>query len=197
MDRPTRPNCPSTAISPLCATQDDYFNVRLDDPTDYGPDRPNLETPEGVDWAALLEAIEGARETLAGGPEGTGVGLVVVEGFLLLASAEGGGSALPLFDAVFFLDCPAEECLRRRLARNPDRSAEQAAGLRGYWERCTWPGYLDFTAPVFEGMKEGRDERLSVIDATATQEGAEAALLAAAGSHPRLATLRSAAGGKL
>ena len=111
-------------------TQDDFFNVRLEDPTDYGPDRPNLETPEGVDWAALLSAIDAARATLAGaggaGPEGKG--LVVVEGFLLLASAKDGSSALSLFDAVFFLDCPAEECLRRRLARNPDRSAEQAAG---------------------------------------------------------------------
>ena len=49
---------------------------------------------------------EAARDDLAA--TGDGVGLVVVEGFLLLAAdADSGHSGgLPLLDAVVFLDCP-------------------------------------------------------------------------------------------
>ena len=94
--------------------QDDFFTTTLDDPTDYGPDRPNLETPSGIDWGRLLATIADAREGAGNG------GLVVVEGFLLLAAGEDGSSALPLFDAIFFLEADEAECLRRRLARNPD-----------------------------------------------------------------------------
>ena len=171
--------------------QDDFFNVTLADPTDYGPDRPNLETPSGVDWPRFVAAIEAARDDLAA--TGDGVGLVVVEGFLLLAAdADSGHSgALPLFDAVFFLDCPGEECLRRRLVRNPNRTAEQAAGLRSYWERCTWPGYLAFTAPVLEQLRAApADERLAVIDATRSEDEVQSALWSAATAHPRLQALQ-------
>jgi len=160
--------------------QDDFFTTTLDDPTDYGPDRPNLETPGGIDWGRLLAAIADARQEAGPG------GLVVVEGFLLLAAGEDGSSALPLFDAIFFLEADEAECLRRRLARNPDRTAQQAEGLRGYWKRCTWPGYLEHTAPVLARLRAAGDERLRVIDATVGQDAVEAQLLAAAAAHPRL-----------
>ena len=187
--------CPSIACTPPYL-QDDYFITKLDDPSDYGPTRPNLETPSGVDWPSFTAAIENARERLEENAPGTG--LVVVEGFLLLASAgddvaasdQTSSSALPLFDAIFFLNCPGEECLRRRLARNPDRTAEQAAGLRGYWHNCTWPGYLKYTVPVLQKLQHASDERLVVIDAMRSETEVISAVLDAATTHPRLPMLR-------
>lgn len=176
--------------------QDDYFNVKLADPTDYGPERPNLETPRGVDWPRFVGAIEAARDSLdvrgSDGASTAETGLVVVEGFLLLASdaASGHACALPLFDAIIFLDCPGEECLRRRLTRNPNRTEEQAAGLRRYWERCTWPGYLEYTAPVLQQLQDAADERLVVVDATRSEAEVQSLVTDAAISHPRLPTLR-------
>jgi uridine kinase len=176
--------------------QDEYFNTKLDDPSDYGPARPNLETPSGVDWPRFVAAIENARNRLD--EDAPGTGLVVVEGFLLLASADDdaaassgqtSSSALPLFDAILFLDCPGEECLRRRLARNPDRTAEQAAGLKRYWENCTWPGYLKYTAPVLQKLQDASDERLAIIDALRSEAEVKSAVVDAAISHPRLPVL--------
>lgn len=142
-----------------------------------------------MDWPRFVSAIETARERLDENAPGTG--LVVVEGFLLLASADGfhTWSALPLFDAILFLDCPGEECLRRRLARNPSRTAEQAAGLRRYWENCTWPGYLKYTAPVLQKLQDELDERLVAIDATRSEAEVKSAVVDAATSHPRLPVL--------
>ena len=175
--------------------QDDYFNVKLADPTDYGPARPNLETPRGVDWPRFVRAIEAARDSLDSGTTGPCTAearLVVVEGFLLLASddANGHASALPLFDAIIFLHCPGEECLRRRLKRNPNRTAKQAQGLRRYWERYTWPGYLEYTAPVLQQLQDAADERLVVVDATRSEAEVQSLVTDAATSHPRLPMLR-------
>ena len=53
------------ALRPAVATEvvhaDDFFTVRLADPNDYGPSRPNLETPAGIDWPTLRAAVAGAH----------------------------------------------------------------------------------------------------------------------------------------
>ena len=141
-----------------------------------------------MDWPRFVGAIEAARDSLGAGAPGAG--LVVVEGFLLLANDGTHKSALPLFDAILFLSCPGDECLRRRLARNPNRTAEQAAGLRSYWERCTWPGYLEFTAPVLKQLEADGDERLVIVDATRSEAEVESLVVNAAVEHPRLPVMR-------
>jgi uridine kinase len=156
--------------------QDDFFTVTLDDPSSYGPSRPNLETPSGIDWATLTRCVVEAQQRCSAAccvqsseaePEPEPRGMVVVEGFLLLANP----ALLALFDMIFFLEAGEEECLRRRLARNTQRSAEQKAGLRRYWRECTWPGFLAHTQPVLRALQRASDPRLVLIDAEA--EGGE------------------------
>lgn len=109
----------------------------------YAERDERYESPSNIDWAeahiALADAI---------GAEVAGR-VVVVEHFLLLAEES---SLLPLLDRCIFLDpqlalapdSAREFCRERRAARS-ERSAEEAAAMRRYYDGAVWPNYLRYT----------------------------------------------------
>jgi hypothetical protein len=150
---------------------DDHFSTP-GPPPPYAT-RPDMEHPASIDEPALLAAVRSA----AAGAARAGMGVVVVEGFLILA--------LPLvaaqLDAVLFLDADKALCSQRRLVRNPERSAAQAAALLSYYERCVWPGFMRHTVPAKERLLEAqalaardggapRAPLIEVVDARGFQE---------------------------
>ena len=104
----------------------------------------NKDHPGAVDLPAVRAEIELARNS-SDAPNA----VVIVEGFMLLQDEP----IMALVDAVLFIGCTQEECLARRLMRSV-RTPHENEGLRRYYDACVWPGYLQYTAPALERLRE-------------------------------------------
>ena len=110
-------------------------------PDSYWTQAPK-ESPDSVDMIALRTAVAAATSDDAGND------LLLLEGFLLIQDAP-----LMLYvDAVLFLNCDPAVCLQRRLARS-ERSDHEAEGLKVYFAKHVWPGYLQHTAPAIAKLR--------------------------------------------
>eukprot|EP00282_Hemiselmis_andersenii_P024132 CAMPEP_0172014972 /NCGR_PEP_ID=MMETSP1041-20130122/10226_1 /TAXON_ID=464988 /ORGANISM="Hemiselmis andersenii, Strain CCMP439" /LENGTH=209 /DNA_ID=CAMNT_0012669791 /DNA_START=148 /DNA_END=774 /DNA_ORIENTATION=+ len=106
-------------------------------------ERGDMEGPETVDWDRLAKDIDACTEKASQGEERT-TAVVIVEGFLLLWCDE----VVKRCGVLVFLRAGKEECLARRLGRNPERSQEERKDLAAYFERCVWPAYTRYIEPV-------------------------------------------------
>ena len=150
--------------------QDAYFIGPK--PQSYWTQAPK-ESPDTVEMPALRTAVRAASEDAA-------TDVVLVEGFLLLQDAP----IMSCVDAVLFLTSDPTTCLARRLARSV-RTPHESEGLRVYYKKHVWPGYLKHTQPAIAALREAvaagvpGKPRLCEIDGTQSLEAVTAAALAA------------------
>lgn len=116
-----------------------------------------------------------------------GAAVVFVEHFLLLA----GTPPLPRLDGLLYLGPAApgeavrDACRERRVGRGAERTAEQAAALREYYDTAVWPAFLEHTAGPAAAALRGdlphvaRAVRLSPLDAAADVAAAAVAAVEA------------------
>ena len=120
--------------------QDSYFIGEK--PKSYWTQAPK-ESPDTVDMPALRAAVAEASDDEEHD-------LFILEGFLLLQDA----ALMELTDAVLFLTGDQQTCLARRLARSV-RSEHEMEGLRIYYGKHVWPGYLKYTEPALRALRAG------------------------------------------
>lgn len=118
--------------------QDAYFLGPK--PESYWTQAPK-ESPDTVDMHALRAAMAAAVEDEANE-------LLLVEGFLLLQDT----AIMAHADAVLFLTCDPDTCLSRRLARSK-RTAHESEGLKLYYAKHVWPGFLAHTKPFLDALR--------------------------------------------
>ena len=144
--------------------QDAYFIGPK--PQSYWTQAPK-ESPDTVEMPALRTAVRAASEDAA-------TDVVLVEGFLLLQDAP----IMSCVDAVLFLTSDPTTCLARRLARSV-RTPHESEGLRVYYKKHVWPGYLKHTQPAIAALREAvaagvpGKPRLCEIDGTQSLEADE------------------------
>ena len=141
-------------------------------PSSYWTQAPK-ESPDTLEMPAVRTAVRAASEDAA-------TDVVLVEGFLLLQDEP----IMSCVDAVIFLTSDPSTCLARRLARSV-RTPHESEGLRVYFKKHVWPGYLKHTQPAIEALREAvaagvpGKPRLCELDGTQSLEVVTAAALAA------------------
>ena len=93
---------------------------------DLGRDE-SWESPQSIAWDALLAEVQ--RRAAA-------YRLVVLEGFCVLSDAR----VAALADLVVRLECPRDEALQRRVARD----GGDAARCAEYFAASVWPAHLEY-----------------------------------------------------
>lgn len=120
--------------------------------------------PGAVDMERLRLAVRAARDEAA--DPTSECRLVLLEGFMLLQDEP----ILELCDVVIFIDAPRNVCLGRRVRRSV-RTPREDEGCRHYYETVAWPGYLRYTEPALEALRQRQEAqeaapRLIAIDGT-------------------------------
>ncbi len=97
---------------------------------DLGP-YESWESPQSIAWEELLAELERCAAAHR---------LVVLEGFCVLSDPRVAARA----DVVVRLECPREEAMRRRLARDAAAGSEDPGNSAAYFERVVWPAHLAY-----------------------------------------------------
>ena len=142
----------------------DHYFFAKGPPPPYA-ERPNMETPDLVDWASLLRDLDATkRQMLARVASSGGRHVILVESFLLLAHAP----LVQRMDLIFVQLADRETCLTRRLSRSVNRTPAEAHDLAVYFAQHVWPSFEEHTLAPLRALQRGGDARLVVVE-TATR----------------------------
>ena len=153
----------------------------------------NKDHPGAINLVAVRTDVAASRENLESRKS-----LVILEGFMILQDSP----IMEHVDAVLFLSAPPEICLQRRLNRS-ERTAHEREGLKHYYAKCVMPGYLNYTEPALERLRQSAGIEgatpLRELDATmpvwSVAEDAIAALRSFSGSFEDASARAAAARG--
>lgn len=131
----------------------------------------NFDCPSAIEWPYLYRVLDALRmgcgadaprydfstHTRATGTQRLEPGpIIVIEGLFVLQQPR----MRALLDASFFLDCPREVALERRIARDIAERGRTADQVRQQFDRVAWPMAERYVLP-------SRVHADSIVDATA------------------------------
>lgn len=120
----------------------------------------NWESPDGIDFAKLNEALQAAVQTAEPST------LILVEGHLLQQT----NFIISQVSKCLYLTLSAEECRDRRMKRDPWLQENPT-----YFDICIWPMHQKYCLDIIQTMDESK---LHILDATEPLETVQAKALA-------------------